>query len=153
MSTDSTSIAAPAVAAVVLCLWASPQRSTIMFSFIPRTLLLPGPQFLFIWLFFSRSFFFLFVLSCTVCLSLTLSVSPPSFSFEFLSAKLWACQSFPWWLKLDVGVLKCSKWNNLEVVTFRSTYYLQGIPLGCSKTNCMLGSFPLKMLYIVSKWK
>lgn len=58
-----------------------------------------------------------FLLSCSYFLSYVLSLpfSANPLCFSFQSWKV--CQSFPWWLKPDVGVLKCSKWNNLEVVT------------------------------------
>lgn len=48
VSTDSTSIAATVVAAAILGLCASLQHLTIMFSFIPKSLLLPGLHFLLI---------------------------------------------------------------------------------------------------------
>lgn len=60
VSTDSTSIAATVLAAVILCLCASLQHLTIMFSFISRLLLLPGPQFLLIFLPSSPPFLFLY---------------------------------------------------------------------------------------------
>lgn len=93
VSTDSTSIAATAVAAAVLCLCASLQHLTIMFSFIPQTLLLPGPPSLYVPL----SFF----ISCPHFLSHMLSFSlplclPNPLSFSFESCKVF--QSFPWWL-------------------------------------------------------
>lgn len=80
VSPDSTSIPASAVAAAVLCLCVSLQHLTIMFSFISRILLLPGPQSLSLCP--SVSLSLVPILSLMCCLSLTLSANPLGFSFE-----------------------------------------------------------------------
>lgn len=53
--------------------------------------------------------------SCSYPLShvTPLSLRQPSFT-SVVKVK---SQSFPWWLLSDVGVLKCSKWNHLDVMT------------------------------------
>jgi len=98
LSSDSTSIAAPA-----MCLCVTLQNLTIMFSFIPGTLLLPGS------LYVPLSP----VLIPSLMWCLCLSTKPPLLQF----LKLKVSHSFPWWLLSDVGVLKCSKRNNLDVMT------------------------------------
>lgn len=110
VSTDSTSIAATVMAAAILCLCASLQHLTIMFGFIPKSLLLPGLQLLLISS-YPLSCSYISILLCTIYHSLAHLANTLSIGWR----ESYKCMtiSFPCRLKSVVGVLKCSEWNDI----------------------------------------